>query len=173
MLKRLSDQVLNETCTEEDAKACEALAQNLLRGTPPLEFLDSMLDKVRDNLRIRNEIIASITAKENNMPLAPNTITRVLENITQETSELSLNDYIEVLEELKDEVETRLDAAKADKEKADKEAWEESVADEIVQEIIAEESKAIADEEIAEEGRAIRDEEERARIQLELDEEDA
>lgn len=147
MLKRMSDQVLNETCSEEDAKACEALAQNLLRGTPPLEFLDSMLDKVRDNLRIRNEIIASITAKENNMPLAPNTITRILENITQETSELSLNDYIEVLEELQDEVETRLDAAKIDKEKADQEVFDEEVAAEVAAEENTEEYRAIVDAE--------------------------
>jgi predicted helicase len=147
MLKRLSDQVLNETCSEEDAKACESLAQNLLRGTPPLEFLDSMLDKVRDNLRIRNEIIASITAKENNMPLAPNTINRILENITQETSELSLNDYTEVLEELQDEVETRLDAAKIDKEKADQEVFDEEVAAEVAADENAEEYRAIVDAE--------------------------
>jgi hypothetical protein len=114
MLKRTSDQVLNETFSVEDAKACEELAKNLLRGTPPLEFLDSMLDKVRDNLRIRNEIIASITAKENNMPLAPNTITRILEYITNETEDLSHDDYLEILEELKDDIETRIHGVQDD-----------------------------------------------------------
>jgi len=48
------------------------------------------------------------------MPLAPNTINRIFNNITQETSELSREDYIEVLEELKDYVEERLDAAQDD-----------------------------------------------------------
>jgi anaerobic ribonucleoside-triphosphate reductase len=48
------------------------------------------------------------------MPLAPNTINRIFNNITQETSELSREDYIEVLEELKEYVEERLDAAQED-----------------------------------------------------------
>lgn len=153
MLKRMSDQVLNETCSEEDAKACEALAQNLLRGTPPLEFLDSMLDKVRDNLRNRDALIDRMNTAclkaigGNDMPLAPNTINRILENITQETSELALNDYIEVLEELQDEVETRLDAAKIDKEKADQEVFDEEVAAEVAADENAEEYRAIVDAE--------------------------
>lgn len=95
------------------------------------------------------------------MPLAPNTVNRILENITQETSELSLSDYLEVLEELKDDLETRIDGVSEDIKREAHKVWEEAVAEEVRQ------------EEIAEEGRAIRDEEERARIQLELDEEDA
>jgi len=107
------------------------------------------------------------------MPLATYPITRLKDQITSEADGLSLNDYIEFLEELQDEIETRLDGARADKERADKEAWEQSVADEIVQDLIAEEGKAIADEEIAEEARAILAEEEQADIQRELDAEDA
>jgi ubiquinone biosynthesis protein COQ9 len=109
MLKRTSDQVLNETFSVEDAKACEELAKNLLRGTPPLEFLDSMLDKVHDNLRVRNEIIASITAKENNMSIfATDALGRVLDNITLELGDLPHEDYLEVLEKLKAAIETRI-----------------------------------------------------------------
>jgi hypothetical protein len=48
------------------------------------------------------------------MPIAPNTISRICNNIANETSELSREDYIEVLEELKEYVEERLDAAQED-----------------------------------------------------------
>lgn len=83
--ERADDIVYNQTCAEEDAKALATIQ-------------------------------ASIDAYERKkkMVLAPNTINRILENITQETSELSRADYIEVLEELKDDIDTRLDAAQED-----------------------------------------------------------
>jgi len=48
------------------------------------------------------------------MPLAPNTINRILNNITDETEELSNTDYLEVLEELKDDIERRLNGVQND-----------------------------------------------------------
>lgn len=61
-LKRMSDQVLNETFAVEDAKACEELAKNLLKGPPPIEVLDSLLDDVHENLRRRDAIIDQMNA---------------------------------------------------------------------------------------------------------------
>lgn len=63
------------------------------------------------------------------MPLAPNTINRIFENITQETSELSTEDYIEVLEELKDDLETRLDAAQDDLARKEREVLDAAEKD--------------------------------------------
>jgi len=48
------------------------------------------------------------------MSLAPNTISRILEYITNETEELSHADYLEILEELKDDIETRIDGVQDD-----------------------------------------------------------
>ena len=46
------------------------------------------------------------------MSLAPNAISRLLENISHETAELPREEYVDVLEELKADIEMRLDAAK-------------------------------------------------------------
>jgi anaerobic ribonucleoside-triphosphate reductase len=67
------------------------------------------------------------------MPIAPNTINRIFNYITLETSELSREDYIEVLEELKDYVEERLDAAQDDESREERIKLEldESEADDV------------------------------------------
>jgi len=48
------------------------------------------------------------------MSLAPNTISRLLGHIADETAGLAREEYIEVLEELKEDVDMRLDAARED-----------------------------------------------------------
>jgi CO dehydrogenase/acetyl-CoA synthase beta subunit len=69
--------------------------------------------------------------------LATNAIDRIKDQITSEADGLSLADYIELLEELQDEIETRLDGAKEDKERADNEKWEAAVDAEVAQELEA------------------------------------
>lgn len=57
MMTRLSDMVLVEMMSVEDAKALDGLMKSIEDVLPPVEVLDTLLDDVSDQLQRRNEII--------------------------------------------------------------------------------------------------------------------
>ena len=58
------------------------------------------------------------------MGLAPTAIERIIEFIDREVKELPRTDYIDVLEDIKDEVEMMLDAAQEDEAREERERME-------------------------------------------------
>jgi hypothetical protein len=54
-------------------------------------------------------------------------IDRLFARITDDTKEMSRDDYIYLLEELKDDIETRLDAAQEDEAREQREKFEAAI----------------------------------------------